>query len=167
MASAITPEMKGLAGTEIARRVSYPVSASDIRRWAVAVYWPDTPPTRFLTDAETDLVAPEDLNPFAWAVSQEHVKLKSDGVTANDPDRLEKQLGIAGPGLKHQLNGGVTCEYGAPMLVGDTITSTRSLAGYHEREGRLGLMLFTTTEDRWTNQRNELVKKTEMTLIRY
>jgi hypothetical protein len=53
------------------------------------------------------------------------------------------------------------------MRPGDVITSVRSLAGYSEREGRLGLMLFTLSQDVWTNQDNEVVKTTKSTLIRY
>jgi hypothetical protein len=47
------------------------------------------------------------------------------------------------------------------------ITSIGRLHSYKEREGRLGLMLFTTTETTWTNQKDELIKKMRMTLIRY
>ena len=36
-----------------------------------------------------------------------------------------------------------------------------------EREGRLGLMLFTVAEASWTNQSGELVKRTRTTVIRY
>ena len=36
-----------------------------------------------------------------------------------------------------------------------------------EREGRLGLMLITTTEDVWTNQNGEVVKTTNQTGISY
>jgi hypothetical protein len=53
------------------------------------------------------------------------------------------------------------------MRPGDVITSESRLAEYSEREGRLGLMLFTTTEDTWTNQNDEVVKRTRTTLIRY
>jgi hypothetical protein len=53
------------------------------------------------------------------------------------------------------------------MRPGDVITSVRSLGGYSEREGRLGLMLFTQSQDVWTNQNNEMVKTTKSTLIRY
>ena len=53
------------------------------------------------------------------------------------------------------------------MRPGDVITSVSRLAGYSEREGRLGLMLFTTSEDTWTNQRGETVKTSRNTLIRY
>ena len=41
------------------------------------------------------------------------------------------------------------------------------LALEDEREGRLGLMLFTVSEDLWTNQDNERVKSSRMTLNRY
>ena len=47
------------------------------------------------------------------------------------------------------------------------ITSVRRPSGYREREGRLGLMLFTITEDNWTNQDDELLKTSRSTLIRY
>jgi len=38
------------------------------------------------------------------------------------------------------------------------IRSVTTLASYTEREGRLGLMLTTTTQERWVNQRDELVR---------
>jgi hypothetical protein len=76
-------------------------------------------------------------------------------------------LGIPGPGLKYQLNGGMKVEYGTRMRPGDVITSVTRLAGYSEREGRLGLMLFTVSEQTWTNQSDELVKRIKMTGIRY
>jgi len=56
---------------------------------------------------------------------------------------------------------------GVPMRPGDVIRSTTQLAGYREREGRLGLMLFTTTEHRWANQRDELIKTQRDVIIRY
>ena len=58
-------------------------------------------------------------------------------------------------------------EYGTRMRGGDVITSVTRLADYTEREGRLGLMLFTIAEASWTNQSGELVKRTRTTLIRY
>jgi hypothetical protein len=53
------------------------------------------------------------------------------------------------------------------MRPGDTITSRPAIVDYSEREGRLGLMLFTTSESRWSNQQDELVRIDRMTLIRY
>jgi hypothetical protein len=85
----------------------------------------------------------------------------------NDPNRMEVILGVQGPGLKFQLNGGLEVEYGVRMRPDDVITSVNRLAEYREREGRLGLMLFTITEDVWTNQDDDEVKRTRSTLIRY
>ncbi len=39
--SNINDEMRAALGSEIGRRVSFPVSESDIRRWAIAVYYPE------------------------------------------------------------------------------------------------------------------------------
>ena len=167
MKSNITAAMKEAVGTQISRRVSYPVSSSDIRRWSLAVYWPEPPPARYLSTSESTVVAPEEFNPFGWIEAE--IELHPAAATVNqlDPDRTEKQIGVEGPGLKYQLNGGMSVEYGVAIRPGDVITSTNRLSGYAEREGRLGQMLMTTTEDSWINQRGETVKRSTMTLIRY
>jgi hypothetical protein len=85
----------------------------------------------------------------------------------HDPNITEKRLGVPSPGLKFQLNGGMICEYGVRMRPGDVITSVNRLGGYHERNGRLGRMLFTVMSSTWTNQHGEVVKKLDNTLIRY
>jgi hypothetical protein len=169
--SNISAAMRAAVGRQLARRVSFPVAESDIRRWAIAVYYPREAP-RLFWDADYakstrhgGIVAPEEFNPFAWMVAE-----RADPVAAlpgNDLDYPECLLGIPGPGLAHQLNGGVQVEYGARMRPGDVITSVGRLAGYSERAGRLGLMLFTVTEDAWTNDDGDLVKLTRSTLIRY
>jgi hypothetical protein len=167
----ISDEMRAAIGTTMGRRVSYPVSASDIRRWAVAVYWPEEPPRRFWDAGYAQgtrhggIVAPEEFNPFAWMVAEkEETKLE---IEPNDTDRTEKVLGITGPGLKFQLNGGMQVDYGVPMRPGDIIAAVTSLADYSQREGRLGPMLMTVSLDTWTNQNGETVKESRMTLIRY
>lgn len=167
MSSLITAQMQAALGTRLGHQVSYPVSASDIRRWATAIYWPEPPPEKYLSAEEAWLTAPEDMNPFAWAALSSGTPPHAGSSTGHDPDRTEKSIGIEGPGLPNQLNGGLRIEYGAPMRVGDTITSERILSGYTERTGRLGQMLFTTMTDTWTNQDSEAVKRTELTLIRY
>ena len=49
-----------------------PIRDSDIRRWALAVYWPAMPPRRFWdeeyarTTRSGGIVAPDEFNPFAW-----------------------------------------------------------------------------------------------------
>lgn len=169
--SVLSEDMRNAVGRELSRMVSYPVSASDIRKWALAVYYPEEPPERFwdeeaAKDSQWEtIVAPEDFNPFAWMTAAPRGARGQDSIL--DPDNTELTLGIAGPGLKFQLNGGVAVEYGAPIGPGDVITSVNRLAGYTEREGSLGLMLFTVYEDTWTNQRAEFVKRTRLTLIRY
>jgi hypothetical protein len=160
----ISAEMRSAIGREFGRRVSFPVSDSDIRRWAIAVYYPDPPPEVFWQPGG-DLRAPEDFNPFAWMTAAGPGG-DSEG-DPNDTDNTELRLGIAGPGLKFQLNGGLEVEYGAPMRPGDVITSVSRVAGYNEREGRLGLMLFTVIEDVWTNQDGAEVRRGRITLIRY
>lgn len=168
----VSPEMEAAVGGLLMRQVSYPIAESDIRRWAIAVYYPEEPP-RLFWDAEYakatrhgGIVAPEEFNAFAWMVA-EPAGLALAGDLRNDPDRTEKQLGIAGPGLQFQLNGGIEVSYGVRMRPRDVITAEQRLSGYSERQGRLGLMLFTATETTWTNQRQELVKKTVGTVIRY
>jgi hypothetical protein len=165
----ISDAMRAAIGGELGRSVSFPVTDSDIRRWAVAVYYPEDPPPLFW-DAEyaartghKSIVAPEDFNPFAW--------MTADGpkraTAGHDPDATEKTLGIDGPGLKFQLNGGMEVEYGVRMRPGDQVTAVTRLAGYREREGRLGLMLFTSSESVWTNQEGAMVKRSTGTVIRY
>lgn len=167
MASHVTTAMNDAIGTQISRRVSYPVAASDIRRWALAVYWPEPAPQRYLATDETSVVAPEEFNPFGWVEAEIELHPAAAHVDQLDPDRTEKQIGVEGPGLRFQLNGGISVVYGSEIRPGDVITSVNRLAGYSEREGRLGQMLMTTTEDIWTNQRDEIVKRSTMTLIRY
>jgi len=171
VASLITQGMLEAVGRETGRSVSYPVSASDIRRWAVAVYYPEEPPRLFWDEeyaagtAHGGIVAPEDFNPFAWMAADPPGLPPSIG--GYDPDRTEKLLGVTPPGLRNLLNGGMEVEYGVRMRPGDVITSVSRLAGYKEREGRLGRMLFTSSESVWTNQAGELVKRNIGTVIRY
>ena len=170
--SYIRADMRAAVGRLISRRTSFPVSASDIRRWAIAVYWPAPPPRVFWDEQyasssrHSGIVAPEEFNPFAW-MSTEGPPADAEPPEPNDTDRLERALGLPGPGLAHQLNGGIEVTYGARMRPGDVITSESRLAGYSERSGRLGLMLLTVTEDTWTDQRGTLVKQSRSTLIRY
>jgi hypothetical protein len=171
--SHISEAMRTAVGTEIGRSTSYPVGENDIRRWAIATYWPDQPPARFI-DAPADgspMIAPEEFNVMssAWRSATEEVFVTPIEWTGTgfNADSTENQVGIEGPGLTNMLNGGMAVEYGVPIKAGDVITSVKSLGAYAEREGRLGLMLFSTNVDTWTNQDGELVKRSSMTLIRY
>ncbi|MFI1293306.1 MaoC family dehydratase N-terminal domain-containing protein [Streptomyces sp. NPDC020792] len=117
--------------------------------------------------AAVGTVAPEDFNPFAWACAETWLPIPAACANPGDPDHTETRVGIPGPGLRSQLNGGSQTEYGVRMRPGDIIRSTRRLGPYSEREGRLGRILLSTTEDTWTNQYDELVKRIMTTLIRY
>lgn len=167
----VSDDMRAAVGREMGRGVSYPVAESDIRRWAIAVYYPALPPRRFWDSKAAaasrygGIVAPEDFNPFAWMTAEPAGETMM--ASAGNPDSMEISLGIAGPGLKNVLNGGIHVEYGIPMRPGDVITSVRSLAEYKERPGSLGLMLFTTSKTVWTNQNGETVKTGRHTVIRY
>lgn len=172
MRTHISAEMRAAIGSELSRRVSYPVSESDIRRWAIAVYYPDEPPARFIDPAVAQkthyggIVAPDEFNAFAWLAAEE-TRAGESGGEMNDPRRTEIGLGITPPDVHFMLNGGMEVEYGKPIRPGDVLTSTVRLAGYRERAGRLGLMLFTVSADTWTNQRGDVVRQTRSTLIRY
>ena len=168
----INEQMKAAIGTEMRRRVSFPVDPSDIRRWAVAVYYPEPPPAYFWDEdaaaatRHKGIVAPEEFNPFAWMTASD-TSPTGEQPESHDANGIEKRLGITSPGLSYRLNGGVDVEYGVRMRPGDVITAVFRLAGYTERIGRLGPMLFTVVEDTWTNQHGELVKRNRSTLIRY
>ena len=47
----ITPAMRDVVGLELRRGVSFPITDSDIRKWAIAVYYPEPAPKLFW-DAE-------------------------------------------------------------------------------------------------------------------
>ncbi len=166
----ISAVMADAVGNELSRQVSYPISESDIRKWAIAVYYPEPPPRLFwdadfaATTVHRGLVAPEDFNPFAWmAAGGGGVQ----GSRANDPQATEKTLGVDPPAVGFQVNGGISMTYGERMRPGDVVTSVSKLGGYHERTGRLGLMLFTTLDTTWTNQHGSMVRRSQGTVIRY
>lgn len=159
--SLVSDRMRAAVGSVVDWRTSYPVAESDIRRWAIAVYYPDPPPARFL-EAQ---VAPEEFNPFAWAVADQMVPAIAPML--RDTDKTEKAIGIQGPGLANQVNGGTSVTYGAPIRPGDVIGSRARLLEYREREGRMGPMLITVLESEWTNQAGERVQLGRQTAIRY
>jgi len=177
MESVITDDMRGLIGRILEVRASFPIDRSDIRRWAIATYYPEERPSRYWAEESTEarsrggIVAPLDFNPFAWmAASREGPSVEPIDA---DPGTIrvgasEHLLGVTPPELFKGLNGGIEVQYGpARMYPGDVITTTASISEYREREGRLGLMLFSTTDNHWVNQDDEHVKTLRMTLIRY
>ena len=134
-----------------------PVGANDIARWAIATWWPEPPPARFLDAAVAadgpwgGIVAPRDFDPFAWM-----------------PDRPWSGDWLWGMGTEpgaRVLNGGQRNRYGAPVRPGDVISVTRRFVDVVERETKRGPMVFFTSEFRWTNQDGEMVRVGEQTTI--
>jgi hypothetical protein len=157
----VTPDMEEKKGVWGEERKSYPISESDIRKWAIAVYWGETPPRIFWDEdyAKTTkwggIVAPEDFNPFAWAVPMGVVK-PAGAVPGSVPTKGQ-----------NILNGGQSDTFGVRMRPGDVITTRTRLSRWEEREGRNGLTLYSYTETQWTNQNGEIVKTRISTGIRY
>jgi hypothetical protein len=162
----ISEEMRGQLGKVQWRRSSYPIAASDIRKWALAVHYPEQPPAGYLrigaAAGEAPLTAPEEFNPFAWATPKPDEKPPYSG-----PGFLERDGGITPPPVNFIVNGGTDCEYGVPMHEGDVITAEFSVKSYDQKAGKRGPLLITETQERWTNQRGEMVRNTVMTLVRY
>ena len=65
------------------------------------------------------------------------------------------------------LDGGSDWEYFKPVRPGDRITVQTKIADLRESAGRLGPMVFTTTETSYTNQFGELCALQRSTGIRY
>jgi acyl dehydratase len=133
-----------------------PVGANDIARWAIATYYPERAPSRFSHGADGPwggLVAPRDLDPFAWM--------------PNRPWAGDWLWGMgAEPGTR-VLNGGQRNRYFAPIRPGDVISVTRRFVDVIERETKGGPKVFFTSEFVWRNQSDELVRIAEQTTIYY
>ncbi len=65
------------------------------------------------------------------------------------------------------LDGGSDWEYGAPVVVGDTVTATTQFARVNQRNIEAGPAVFLQLETQYTNQRGEWVATQKNTLIRY
>ncbi len=156
----VTDQMHQLKGNWGESSTSPPIALSDIRKWAIATFWPEKPPAIYWDEeyAKTTrwngIIAPRDFNPFAWPIER--------------PQRRGPPLGARPDGKPLTgMNGGQTDTYGAPMRPGDVVTSRSRLVDWNERSGRLGWTLFTTSEIEWKNQDGELVKRRMSIGIRY
>ena len=156
----VTDAMNEARGLWTDTRTSPPIALSDIRKWAMATYWPETPPKIYWDDdyaKETrwaGIIAPPDFNPFAWMIERP----KGTGIP-----QPEKPDG----GNLTGMNGGQTDTYGVPMRPEDVITSRSRLVDWHEGEGRLGWTLYVTSEVEWRNQNSDLVRKRMSISVRY
>lgn len=168
-ASYITPELKARVGAK-ETRVSLPVTLNDIRKWAIAIYWPETPPREFWDEEYAKqtrwggIVAPQEFNPFAWSLHPNPTLLTGGGRRGPNGEFLKAE----GPRRGGTFNASDEAEYFQPIRPGDVITGMGGLKEVYEKTGgRTGLMLFEVTENRWTNQRGELVALHRGTMIHY
>jgi len=156
--SLVTPELESRRGVWLRERLSEPVSASAIRRWAIAVYWPEAPPRLYWDEEHArrtrfgGIVAPLEFNAFTWPVERD----------ATDSGLETDAL----PGLR-SMAGGTRDRYGEPMRRGDVIRTRSRIADWEQRDTRLGPTLFIHSEVEWTNQRAEHVRTRFLTSIRY
>ena len=156
----VTAEMLATRDVWSEPRLAPPIALPDIRKWAIAVYWPEKPPPLYWDEEYArgtrwgGIIAPQDFNPFAWPIDRPQVTgFNASATAATVGQRV--------------MNGGQTDTYGVPMRPGDVITERNALVNWEERQGRLGLTLFSYRESRWTNQRGEFVKSRISIGIRY
>lgn len=155
----LTQETIDKIGRELPPAAAPAVGANDIARWAIATYWPEPPPPRYL-DAEVatkgpwgGIVAPRDFDPFAWM--------------PNRPWAGDWLWGMGTEPGKRILNGGQHNRYAEPIRPGDVISVTRRFVDVIERDTKRGPMVFFTSEFRWENQDGALVRLGEQTSIYY
>ena len=158
----VTDEMRAAQDKWGETRTAPPITDTDIRRWAMATFYPEQPP-RIYWDAEYaatthwgGIVAPPDFNPFAWPVER-----PKGGGSPGQAGRRPDGKPLTG------MNGGQTDTYGVPMRPGDVIAARSRLVDWWEREGRLGHTLYTRSELEWRNQNDELVRTRLSIGIRY
>ena len=171
----VTQDMIERKGKFSEPKVAPPIALSDIRKWAIAVYWPERPPRVYWDDEHArttrwgSIIAPPDFNPFSWPIDEEGFNLKIENWKRQTKGGASSEEDSSGsePGTR-VLNGGSRVEYFIPMQPGDVITSVTKVIDIQERQSRsVGLMIMTFTENRWTNQRGELVRVFVSTSINY
>ncbi len=69
--------------------------------------------------------------------------------------------------FNNALDGGSDWEYFEPVRPGDMITAVSRITDMHERSGRMGGMIITTTVTTYTNQFGQVVATQTTTGIRY
>jgi acyl dehydratase len=138
----------------------YAIDKSEIRRWAIATYWPEPPPRLYWDEDYArntrwgGIIAPDDFNPLAWPVLA--------------PDNGPRPY-LPGPGepAQRMLNGGVEFQFERPMRPGDVISSRSRVKDVEERDGRFGRMLYISLERELRNQHDQRIRSRIDTLIRY
>ncbi len=125
---------RSIIGREFDHAVFPPVTAAQIRRYAVAAG--ETNP-RYTTANDAELVAPPT---FVVALRGRRF------MPTNLPN-----LGRRG------MDAGKDIEFGAPIRPGDVLTASSSIHDIYEKTGRSGSMVFVVLRAVVTNQRGESV----------
>jgi hypothetical protein len=174
----VTDEMRNLIGRIMRAMTSYPIAVSDIRRWAIAVYYPEIPPRLYWDEdyaANTrwgGIVAPQEFNPFGAAWMPKDPPPRTTAATAAGSSGrsgdFESVLGVRPPPYRAVLQSQVVATYSdVRMRPGDVIRSESSISKYSERQGKMGLQLYTTVSDNLFNQDGAWIKQLDTIYMRY
>jgi acyl dehydratase len=174
-ATYVTPEIKALVGLEGDPQIACePVERSEVRRFAQAVmdddpiFWDDAYARNTRYGA---VVAPPLFPLFAHRRSPQAPDPLDTAATDPDFDGFVGLLTsglppVPLPMLPRLLNGGNEVElYQLPRL-GDRITARAKYLDIYEKTGRSGTMVFIVVETRYTNQHEDLLLISRLTLIR-
>jgi acyl dehydratase len=171
----ITPEIKALIGLEGEPQTCWEaVERSEVRRFAQAVM--DDDPI-FWNDAYVrktrygEIVGPPLFPLFAHRRPPGAPDPLATAVTDPDFDGFAGLLttglpSIHLPMLPRLLNGGNEVEFYQLPKLGDRITACAKYLDIYEKTGRSGTMVFIVIETRYTNQQDELLMLSRVTLIR-
>jgi acyl dehydratase len=174
-ATYLTPEVKALIGIEGEPQVCWePVERGEIRRFAQAVmdddpiFWNDV----YTKNTRYGCVVAPPLFPL-FAHRRPPGTPDSLAEAATDPD-FDGSAGLLTTGLPpvplpqlpRLLNGGNEVEFSQLPRLGDRITARSKYLDIYEKSGRSGTMVFIVIETRYTNQRDELLMVSRVTLIR-
>jgi acyl dehydratase len=139
---------------------SFPVSHSDIRRWAIAVHWPEPPPRIHWDEAYArttrwgGVIAPPEFNPFAWPVTRAETDWRPYAPEPGEPGQ-------------HLLNGGRRSTFFSPIRPGHVIRSRRRVLSINERTGRFGLTLYVEMERELVDQHGTVLRTDVDTIVRH
>jgi hypothetical protein len=137
------------------------IATSDIRRWAIAVYWPEQPPRIYWDEDYArstrwgGIVAPVEFNPFAWGLP------RASSTEAQRRAGTDRSL----QARAKRVNGGCRMRFGARMRPGDRVRRRSRLDGWTVKQGRTGDLLLVDVVHEWRNHRDEAVRDATFTLI--
>jgi hydroxyacyl-ACP dehydratase HTD2-like protein with hotdog domain len=156
----LTPDMLAMIGTVAPAVVSDPITAKEIRRYALAIGDPSR-----AYHGGADVVAPP-----AYALWACHPSTQDGFVEELTPGGYpERQAAFVIPRLPlaNPLHGGDEHEFFAPIRPGDVLTASTKVVDVYEKIGKTRAMVFVVTETTVTNQRGALVDLFRVTMIYY